>query len=344
VDVDLDALVRNARRFRELMGRPLLPMVKADAYGLGAEAVVHALEGLQPWGYGVATVEEGATLRRAGIARPIVLMTPLYPQILPGCLVWALRPSIGDAAMLDLWIEAGGGPFHLAVDTGMSRGGLPWHDLATWERLVPRLASLAGFEGMYTHFHSAGENPAASLEQYDRLQGVVTRLKRRPELLHAANSAADPAHALDLARPGIYLYGGQVAFPPPEPVARFQARVAAVRRVRAGDSVSYGATWRAASDTTIATIAAGYADGLHRSLSSRGRVEVRGVACPIAGRVAMDLTMVDVGDHDVQVGDVATLFGGIVSVEEQAALAGTISYELLTALGPRLPRHYRRTG
>jgi alanine racemase len=126
-------------------------------------------------------------------------------------------------------------------------------------------------------------------------------------------------------------------------VARFQARVVSVRRLRPGDTVSYGATWLADHDTTIATLAAGYADGIHRSLSNRGKVELRGAVCPIVGRVTMDLTMVSVGDGDVAVGDTATLFGGMVSLDEQADLAGTISYELLTALGPRLPRLYRRT-
>lgn len=344
VEVDLDALVRNARRVADLMRRPLLPMVKADGYGLGADAVVRALEPLDPWGYGVATVEEGADLRRAGILRPIVVFTPLYPQVVHGCLLWGLRPSIGEGGMLDAWLEAGGGPFHLAVDTGMSRGGVQWHDTAAWDRLGSRLDALPAFEGMYTHFHSAGEDAEACRIQWERFQAVVARLPRRPPLLHAANSAADPGFALDLARPGLALYGGQAGIPGIETVARFQARVVAVRRLRAGDSVSYGATWRAAGPTTIATVAAGYADGVHRSLSNRGRVELRGVACPIAGRVTMDLTMCDAGDLDVRVGDVATFFGGQVSLEEQAALAGTIGYELLTALGPRLPRLYRRTG
>ena len=148
---------------------------------------------------------------------------------------------------------------------------------------------------------------------------------------------------MDLVRPGIQLYGGRVPGVEGEPVARLQARVVSVRRVRPGDTVSYGATWRAERATTIATLAIGYADGVHRSLSGVGRVELRDAVCPIAGRVTMDLTMVDAGDLPVTVGDVATLFGGLVTLEEQAALAGTIPYELLTALGPRLPRLYRRT-
>lgn len=344
VDIDLDALQRNARRFQAHMQRPLLPMVKADGYGLGAEAVAHALEPLSPWGYGVATVEEAATLRRAGIGRPILLFTPLYPQILHACLTWGVRPSIGDPAMLALWLESGGGAFHLAVDTGMGRSGVPWHDAQAWETLHPLLAKQPAFEGIYSHLHSAGEDAEASAVQLARLQAVVDGLPQRPEYLHLANSAADPAMALDLVRPGIHLYGGQVPGVEGEPVVKLQARVVAVRRVRPGDTVSYGATWQADRATAIATLALGYADGLHRALSGVGKVELRDAICPIAGRVTMDLTMVDAGDLPVQVGDVATLFGGRVSLETQAELAGTIPYELLTALGPRLPRLYRRTG
>ncbi|MDZ4673654.1 MAG: alanine racemase [Gemmatimonadota bacterium] len=343
VDIDLDALARNAQRFQAHMQRPLLPMVKADGYGLGAEAVAHALEPLSPWGYGVATVEEAATLRRAGIGRPILLFTPLYPQILHACLTWGLRPSIGDPAMLGLWLESGGKAFHLAVDTGMGRSGVPWHDAEAWAQLHPMLADQPAFEGMYSHLHSAGDDPDASAVQMARFQAVIDALPRRPEFLHIANSAADPSMALDLVRPGIHLYGGPVAGVAGEPVVKLQARVVAVRRVRPGDTVSYGATWQAALPTTIATIAIGYADGLHRALSGTGRVELRDTVCPIAGLVTMDLTMVDVGDLPVQVGNVATVFGGRVSLEDQAARAGTIPYELLTAMGPRLPRLYRRT-
>jgi len=343
VDIDLDALARNARRFQAHMQRPLLPMVKADGYGLGAEAVAHALEPLGPWGYGIATVEEGATLRRAGIARPILLFTPLYPQILHACLTWGLRPSIGDPDMLAMWLEHGGGAFHVAVDTGMGRSGVPWHDTETWARLRPMLASQSAFEGIYSHLHSAGEDAAASALQATRFQEVLSSLPVRPALVHLANSAAESEFAMDLVRPGIQLYGGRVPGVEGEPVARLQARVVSVRRVRPGHTVSYGATWRAERATTIATLAIGYADGVHRALSGVGRVELRDTVCPIAGRVTMDLTMVDAGDLPVAVGDVATLFGGLVTLEEQAALAGTIPYELLTALGPRLPRLYRRT-
>ncbi|MFN2326221.1 MAG: alanine racemase [Gemmatimonadales bacterium] len=343
VEVELDALARNARRFAEAMGVPLLPMVKADAYGLGAEAVVTVLEPLGPWGYGIATVEEGAALRRQGIERPLLLMTPLYPQILHGCMTWGIRPAIGNSAMLEAWLAAGGGPFHLAVDTGMSRAGVAWHDAAAWESLVPTLDATPGFEGMFTHFHSADTDPESCRVQLARFHEVVARLARRPPLLHAANSAALPECALDLARPGIYLYGGTAGQAVPEPVVRVEARVVAVRRVRIGDTVSYGATWRATQPTTIVTVALGYADGVPLALAGRGGFELQGQRCPVAGRVNMDVTMVDAGALEVKPGDIATFLGGTLTLEQQAEAANTTAYQLLTALGPRLPRHYRRT-
>lgn len=343
VEVELDALTRNARRFAEAMGVPLLPMVKADAYGLGAEAVVTVLEPLEPWGYGIATVEEGAALRRQGIVRPLVLFTPLYPQILHGCLTWGIRPAIGNTAMLEAWLAAGGGPFHLAIDTGMSRAGIAWHHAAAWEELIPQLDATTVFEGAFTHFHSADTDPESCRVQLNRFHEVVARFARRPSLLHAANSAALPEFALDLARPGIYLYGGAAGPAVPEPVVRVAARVVAVRRVRTGDTVSYGATWVATQPTTIATVALGYADGVPLALASRGCFELEGQQCLVAGTVNMDLTMIDAGDLKVVPGDIATFIGGTVTLEQQAAAAGTTVYQLLTALGPRLPRHYRRT-
>lgn len=343
VDVDLDALARNARRFAEAMGAPLLPMVKADAYGLGAAAVVTVLESLEPWGYGIATVEEGAALRREGISRPLVLLTPLYPQILHGCMTWAIRPAIGSRTMLDAWLAAGGGPFHLAIDTGMSRAGVPWYDAAAWEELIPALDATAAFEGAFTHFHSADTDPESCRIQLARFHEIVARCARRPALLHAANSAALPECALDLARPGIYLYGGVAGVAVPEPVVRVEARVVAARRVRPGDTVSYGATWRATRPATIATVALGYADGLPLALAGRGCFELQGQRCPVAGRVNMDVTMIDAGDLAVEPGEIATFIGGTLTLERQAEAAATNAYQLLTALGPRLPRHYRRT-
>jgi alanine racemase len=344
LDVDLGAIVRNARRFQELIGAPLLPMVKADGYGLGAVPVARALEAVAPWGYGVATHDEGARLRTAGISRPLLVFTPLAPDQVEHFRAGQLRPVIGDLAALDAWLVADAGPFHVEIDTGMSRAGFRWHDAAQISALTERLRDATAWEGLFTHFHSADSDEAATRQQAERFAAIVSALDSRPPLVHLAGSAAaqhGQEFGADLARPGIYLYGARAGSLEPEPVAKLCARIVALRRLRPGDTVSYGAEAEVEAETTIATIGIGYGDGVPRSLSGRGYVEINGVIVPIVGRVTMDMVMVDVEDTPVEIGDTAILFGGLVSLDDQAGLAGTISYELLTLLTPRVTRRYR---
>jgi alanine racemase len=351
VDVDLDALVANARTLAAACATRLLPMVKANGYGLGATHVARALEPLDPWGYGVATVEEGIALREAGVSRPILVVSPLTSDTLQSMIGQGFRPAIGDSAMLRAWVARSVAPFHLEIDTGMSRGGIRWSDAAALPETARVLAAAPGWEGIFTHFHSADTDQGSVAIQWRRFQATLAALPRKPPLVHAANSAAalcGRAYAADLIRPGIFLYGGEARSggPAPRPVAALRARVVAVRGVAPGESVSYGATWTAEHPTTIATLAIGYADGLPRA-TGRGatwparQVELRGRLVPLVGRVTMDLCMAAVDDGQVAVGDIATLFGGLITLDEQAKSVGTISYELLTSLGPRLPRRYR---
>jgi alanine racemase len=325
-------------------------MVKANGYGLGAIEVAQALEPLDPWGFGIATVEEGRALRRARIGQPILVVSPLLAADAERYLDHDLRPSIGDAAALTAWVSRSEQPFHVEVDTGMSRGGVRWDDTASLEHVRGILAGAVGWEGIYTHFHSADGDVASVREQWERFRAVIETLPRRPALVHAANSAAalmGTMYAADLVRPGIFLYGGGAGQVEPRRVAKLQTRVMAVRAVEAGDTVSYGATWRATRRTTIATLALGYADGFPRAAGEPPDagtrpprlIELGGREVPVVGRVTMDLTMVAV-EAPVAPGDVATVFGGSVSLDRQAAAAGTISYEMLTGLGPRLPRRY----
>jgi alanine racemase len=348
LEVDLAALVRNARRFQELTRVPLLPMVKANGYGLGAREVTRALEDIDPWGYGVATAAEGSELRRAGITRPIVVFTPLLPDAgsIAALGADALRPVIGDLDALEAWSGGGGGPFHLEIDTGMSRSGFRWHDAATLEALCEWVRKLPEWEGVFTHFHSADSDGDSSVEQLERFEAVLRALPSRPRLVHVSNSAGATlagASGSNLARPGIFLYGGRAGSLIPERVATLRTRVVALRRLRRGDSVSYGAEARTTAETTIATLSIGYGDGFPRALGNRGRVELNGGLVPIVGRVTMDMLMVDVGDSPARVGEVATLFGGLVALDEQAARAGTVSYELLTGLSPRVKRRYQES-
>jgi alanine racemase len=351
VDVDLGALVANARTLAKACGARLMPMVKANGYGLGAAEVARALDPLDPWGFGVATVEEGIALRVAGVSRPLLVASPLTAEALDPVLEHGFRPAIGDPAMLQRWIAHSDNPFHLEIDTGMARAGIRWDDEPALRETARLLGSAPGWEGVFTHFHSADSDPGSVTAQWTRFQSVVSALPRRPSLVHAANSAAalcGRQYAADLARPGIFLYGGNAgaSAPEPRPVASLRTRVLAVRSLGAGESVSYGATWRAPRDTTVATLGIGYADGLPRAAERKEesrprRIELRGRAVPLVGRVTMDMCMVAVDDGQVAPGEVATVFGGLVTLDEQARAAGTISYELLTALGSRLPRCYR---
>jgi len=345
VDVDLSALVSNAKTIATISGGRLLPMVKANGYGLGAIAATRALEDIDPWGYGVATVEEGAELRHAGISRPILICTPLLPQWIDRCLELDLRPSIGDLDALDAWMARGRRPFHLEIDTGMSRSGFRYDDPGLRGPIAERLLKAEGWEGVFTHFHSPETDLAATELQWARFQEIIAFLPRRPALVHAANSAAALAgnrYTADLVRPGIFLYGGSAGTPPPAPVASLRGRVVGVRPIREGDTVSYGATWRADAPTRVVTIAVGYADGFPRAIGRSRAIELGGRVVPVVGRVAMDMTMVAVDDDQkVTLGEVATVWGGTVSLDQQADWVGTNAYELLTALSPRLPRCYR---
>ena len=345
-DIDLSAVQSNARTVAHAAGVRLLPMVKASAYGVGAVPVARALERLEPWGYGVATMGEGVELRMAGITRPVIVFNPLQQGAWPLYLEHRLRPAIGSRETLSEWTRSTDEPFHLEIDTGMARAGFSWRDQDLIAHLRSALGAAKGWEGVFTHFHSADENPPASEQQWRRFEEVLSVLPRRPELVHAANSGAalrERRYAADMVRPGIFLYGGEAGGRYPVAAVTLQARVMAVRRVAAGDTVSYGATWTAAQDTTVASLGGGYADGIHRSLGSRGKVELNGILAPIVGRVTMDMTMVAVPEGTpVAPGDIATVFGGRVPLDLQAAAAGTIAYELLTSMSGRVERHYHQ--
>lgn len=347
VEVDLAAVIENARTVARFAGTRLLPMVKANAYGVGAVAVCTALESLDPWGYGVATVEEGAELRAAAITRPIVVFMPVQPALFDQFDQFRLTPVLGDAQSITEWTARGERAFHLEIDTGMGRSGVRWDEIDR----VREALDTPYFEGCYTQFHSADTDAGSVERQVERFQQAVARLPRRPPLLHVANSAAalrSRRYAFDLIRPGVFLYGGCPGdgLRAAQPVVSVRARVLSVRRVARGESVSYGALWVALEQTTVATLGIGYADGLRRFIGLNGQAAVllRGTRCPIIGAVTMDMTMVETGDHPVQVGDVATLIGEAdgdrITLAEFSGWCGALEREVLTSLGPRLPRVY----
>lgn len=367
VDVDLQALKRNLLRVRDAAGAgtSVVPMVKADAYGLGAAriwpALAEALAPDGPWGLGVAALVEGEALRRDGWTGRVVVFSPLPPGELTRAAAAGLAPCFSDLHALRAWAELAAEtgrrlPFQLEVDTGMGRAGLPWSEAAAWGAEVVRIGGdLLVWEGCYTHFHSADEpDLAPTVEQWRRFREALVQLPPEENgaprrLLHCANSAATwrCGFDADLVRPGIFLYGGRAGpDTEPEAVAALRARIALVREVPPGTTVGYGATYAASGPERWGTLAIGYGDGLPRRLATAGgEALVHGRRVPMIGRISMDVTVVDLtGVPEAADGDVATLIGRDgaeeITVDEVASRCGTISYEILTGLGTRLPRVY----
>ena len=358
IEVSSASLRRNLDRVRSAVPPSvrLLPMVKADGYGLGMEGVVDALAPAGPWGWGVASVDEGVRLRRHGVREPVVIFSPVPPGDEGRVVAERLTPTVSDVPTLDRLREAADAdpvPVHLEVDTGMGRAGFRWDRVGEWgpairSRLVPPIR----WEGLFSHLHSADEAGGPEVDlQLDRFRQVASVLNPPGSvLLHLANSAGAfrlgaRLRGFGLVRPGIALYGGGCGpdLPTPESVAAVRARVVRVQDVPEGATAGYGATYRAAGPERWATLALGYGDGYRRAASNRARVLLSGRRVPVVGRVSMDMTVVNITGLDgVRPGNVATLLGrdgtGEIRLDELAEWMGTISYEVLTGFTSRLPR------
>ncbi len=331
-------------------------MVKADGYGLGMEDVVRTLESEDPWGFGVATVEEGIRLRGAGVSAAVIIFSPVPPGSYDAGVAHDLTLTVSDLDSVERVAAAAArtghvGRFQVEVDTGMGRSGFDWRRVAEWGPALAELTSENSiWEGCYTHFHSADlADDAPTRAQWERFIGAVEWLKpEEGSLIHACNAAAAmryPAFAADAVRPGIFLYGGSIGagVAAPEEVARVCARVTLIRDVPEATSLGYGATYRSSGGARWATLGIGYGDGFPRVLGNRGSVLLAGRRVPIIGRISMDMTVVDItGIDGVGMGDTATLIGrdgdGVITLDEVADLAGTISYEILTGFKARMPR------
>ncbi len=345
MEVDLDAIVRNALAAQARAGVPLIPVVKADAYGLGAERVALALEKVEPYGFGIATIAEGEALRRAGIVRPLIVFTPLLADEYAAAHELFLTPTLGSRDEITTWCKTEGA-WHLSIDTGMARAGVSWREAGTLRDVITKHPP----EGALTHFHSAELNDTSMAEQEQRFRDALAMLPVRPPLLHTDASAAIVRHGRsewDAIRPGIFLYGigsGAGAEVLPEPAVHVGARIVETRWIEPGDSVSYDATYRARSRRRIATIPMGYADGYPRILGNRALAVTREGAVPVVGLVTMDMIMLDVTDSAADVGDEVTLIGtdedAGITVGNLAEVAEMSPHEILTGLRGRLERFY----
>ena len=364
-EIRLGALRRNFERARDLAGPgvKVMAVVKADAYGHGMLRVAAELVAGGADYLGVALIEEAVALRRAGFGTPILVFgsppddqIPLFARhgvdmtIVSGA---KARTAIAAAAAVGRIIRC-----HIKIDTGMGRIGARWDEIDGLAEELSGIGARAGsgleIVGAYSHLATADSDPGFAREQVARFRTALGRLSGHgiePPLAHIANSAAlvgMPEARFGMVRPGILVYGYE---PLPgekagvEPVMRLVSQISFVKKVRRGEGLSYGLTWRAGAETTVATLPVGYGDGYSRALSNRADVWVGGRRAPVAGRVCMDQTMVDLGpDAQAAEGDEALLFGlrdgeGIPG-ERLCEILGTIPYELTCMVGARVPRVY----
>jgi len=376
-EIDLKAISHNARELRRItsQGSRLMAVVKANGYGHGAvEVTLAALENGADC-IGVARMDEGLHLRRAGISAPILVLGYTLPEHSETIVAHRLTQSVYSFEAAESLSEAAArlqtrAKVHIKVDTGMGRLGLVLdsprismlgkHLPGNAQRVIESISRLphVEIEGIFTHFAAADSHDKTyTLQQLERFLEFLEKLKVHGlefPLRHAANSAALidlPETHLDLVRPGISLYG---FYPSAEvnrerisltPAMMLKTRIIHIKMVPAGFHISYGLTYQTENPTVIATVSAGYADGLNRLLSSRGQMLVRGSRAQIVGRICMDLTLLDVGHiPDVRIGDEVVIFGGQgqegIPVEEMAEALNTIHYEIVTSLSSRVERVY----
>ena len=363
-EIDLSNLEHNYRALRAMLpqGCRFLGVVKADAYGHGAVQVARRLETLGAEYLAVACLDEALELRQARITTPILILGYTPTERAEALLDNGITQTVYDVEMARALSDAAAAAgktlkIHVKADTGMSRLG--WlcggEDQSAAVEAIAQVCALPGLEaeGIYTHFANADGDEDYTMLQFTRFLDLLEALKERGitfAIRHCAASAAAlkfPCTHLDMVRPGIALYGH---YPDPScegldgpglrPVMTLKTRVASVKTVPAGTPVSYGCTHVLDRETKLAALTIGYADGLPRLCSDRLEVLVKGSRAPIVGRICMDMCMADVTGLDVAPGDEVEVFGEHLPIEDVAALAGTIQYELLCAVSPRVHRAY----
>jgi alanine racemase len=358
--IHLDRFRRNLRAVRDRLGpKPgICVPVKADAYGHGAVRIARAAVDAGAAVLAVAAVNEGAELRAAGISAPILLLSIPAPEEFSEVVSLGLIPLVSDGECIRALAAAAEKEgkaltVHLKVDTGMGRVGCRPEEAAALAGLIARHRALT-YGGTATHLSVADsaetEDAAYTQGQIARFREAVEAVRRAgvdPGIVHAANSAAVAFHReawFDLVRPGILLYGyGPGAdLPGVSPVMELQTRIVFMKRVKQGESVSYGRTWTASRETVIGTLPVGYGDGLRRSLSGNFSVTIDGKPYPLVGRICMDQCLVDLGPDPVcRRWDRVVVFGpGALTAEDIAQRLNTISYEILCGIAKRVPRIY----
>lgn len=353
-EIDLSAIAHNVAAFAELIApSQVCTVVKADGYGHGDVPVANAALGAGAGLLAVALVEEGVRLREAGIDAPVILLSEPQPEAASDIARWDLQPTVYSHDFIQA-LEATGAPLsvHIKVDTGMHRVGAAPDALAGLVDAVRRSPTLEP-TALWTHFAVADEDPDYTRAQIERFDEVAAPYDFDVTGTHMANTAAAalfPEARRDLCRIGLGTYG---LHPCPEtagvvdlrPAMRVVSHVSHVQRLEAGERPSYGRVKPLHRTATVATAPIGYADGYHRLLTRAGSALIGGRRYALAGTVTMDQIVIDVGDSDVALGDEVVLLGAQgseeISADDWARALGTISYEVVCSIGPRVPRRYR---
>ncbi|MDX2141586.1 MAG: alanine racemase [Chloroflexota bacterium] len=361
VDIDIDAIAHNARRLKQIVGErvALMAVVKADGYGHGAVAVARTALANGASHIAVANLEEATILREAGIRAPILVLSYVEPSAVGHAIAHNCTLTVYDAGLAtayDATARAVGKRLrvHVKLDTGMGRLGLlPDEGRALLQQL--HTLSALDVEGVYTHFSVADEDPAYTAEQVRVFRSIINPLRAAGmtfRYVHVANSAgtlASPDNHFDLVRVGLALYGMSPSDSVPvptdfRPALTWKSVIASVKTLPSGHVVGYGNTYVTQGEERIAVIPVGYADGLRRAPAHYGEVLVCGQRAPIVGRVSMEKTMINVSHIPaVQVGDEVVLLGvqgdARITAEAIARRLGTINYEVVCSMLPRVPRH-----
>jgi alanine racemase len=384
-EVSVGALAHNLEAIREYVNPPrekrtaprkILSIVKGNGYGHGGPQVAKALEKAGSDWFGVTCTDEGIAVRQAGVRKPILLLTSFVPGEESRLVEHDLTAVIHRCEQLESLNRAAarrGGkkavPFHLKIDTGMNRLGIATGDVECFARQLGNCKHLQ-LTGIFSHFASSEVFTDTAVgqqtrEQEERFYAAAERLRGLgidPGIVHLANSAAivtRPETWADMVRPGVILYGYHPGYDPMEkreeaerrlplkPAMSLRARIISLRNVSTGAGVGYNATFVAKRPTRIGVLAAGYGDGIHRSLGNRGSVLLRGKLVPIIGIISMDVTMIDATDvQGAEIGDVATIYGTdgaeILPANRVARGIGTVTSDLLCAVSQRVPRLYVR--
>jgi alanine racemase len=350
-EIDLDAIRHNVAAFADLIApSALCTVVKADAYGHGDVPVATAAVEAGAQFLAVALVEEGARLREAGIDMPIILLSEPPSADATEIARWDLQPTAYTTEFVAALDETGASmQVHVKVDTGMHRVGAPPERVPEIVERVRRARRLE-MSSLWTHLSVADEDPSFTQMQIERFDAVaVTVQPPRAHLANTAGAALYPQARRDLCRVGLGTYGLHPCAATRDvigllPAMRVVTHVSHVQRLEGGERPSYGRVREIEGPTTVVTAPIGYADGFSRMLTSNGVALVGGRRCPLAGTVTMDQIVIDVGDADVDVGEEVVLMGSQagaeVTADEWAGRLGTISYEVVSSIGPRVPRRF----